>query len=360
MRTGLRVERTVEGYANVIEGMTRRAEKNTVVMLRTSLDRVMNDIRRAYSDLTGSPAPPGISLSDDLPFRSQFDARYRLSDATAKYNSIIQYASGFMPDEAIAGWAKQFNALLMQATETGGKAAAAAQSILAGSATQFAGANPYAVKAATELATSFIKSESLAFRDSIAQIVSEGVSRGWGPKKLERSIRAALETSSITGDTTQRVGGMARRAQLIARNEMANAYARGAIDHNRAEGVEYVRHVAARDELTCPYCLPRHGMIYRLEEWMKMHKNCRCTPVPVSSIEVEEPDDEIRAQLAEDDYWAESRERGIKVFMKEHKLDREKALERLRKYASTPAPQEKWLYPNRTTPTETVGGPPGF
>jgi len=359
MSTGPQIARTVDGYADVLEALSRRAERNTVAMLRQSLDRIMGDLRRAYADLTRLPPPSGSFLSDDLPFPRGTPGAYTLGETTAKYRAISEYAAGFMPEETILGWQRDFNQMLIEATNTGGQAAATIQAIItqAPAAAPFVGANPLAVKAASEIATSFIRGESAAFRDSIAQIVGEGVSRGWGPKRLEKAVRMALEGTSTTQGTTRRVGGPARRAALIARNELANAYGKGAIDHNREQGVEYVRNIAARDELVCPICLSRHGQVYRLDEWMKWHVNCRCTPGPVPSAAVEETDEGLRVELADDEYWQASRERGVVKFMREHKLNREEAEAKLKAAFAKPSPAERWLFPDRKTPTAPVAGP---
>ena len=68
------------------------------------------------------------------------------------------------------------------------------------------------------------------------QTVGEGVSRGRGPRKLEKRIREALMGSKDPNGITQRLG-LLQWSALIARSELANAYVRGGCNSRNAKAL---------------------------------------------------------------------------------------------------------------------------
>jgi SPP1 gp7 family putative phage head morphogenesis protein len=111
--------------------------------------------------------------------------------------------------------------------------------------------------------------------------------------------------------------GLKQRAEVIARSELANAYVKGAIDHNLAEGFAYIRWVAATDERACRWCLSRHGRIFPADQVViPAHPQCRCTPVPLSADEVQEQDPVIRDTLLDGAFWREEQDAGVKALAK--------------------------------------------
>jgi SPP1 gp7 family putative phage head morphogenesis protein len=192
-----------------------------------------------------------------------------------------------------------------------------------------------------------MEGEAARFRDQIAQIVSEGVARGWGSKRLERQIVEALEGSTDAAGKTARMG-LRQRAEVIARSELANAYVKGAIDHNLKQGFAYIRWVAATDERACRWCLSRHGQIYPADQVViPAHPQCRCTPVPLPADEVEEEDPVIRDTLLSGDFWRAAQERGVMALAKAEGISEEKARGLLQKALTAPTASERYLFPDR-------------
>lgn len=139
--------------------------------------------------------------------------------------------------------------------------------------------------------------------------------------------------------------GLRRRAEKIARSELANAYAKGAIDHCLAEGFAYFRWVAATDEGSCLCCLRRHGRIYPADlVTFPAHAECRCTPGPVSADEVLEEDPVICDTLLDGEYWREAHDRGIKALAKREGISEKKARSLLQQAISSPTPSERHLF----------------
>jgi SPP1 gp7 family putative phage head morphogenesis protein len=317
---------------------------NTTAMLRTALDRVLGDLKRHYATYLNAVGPEALDPEGN-PIRAP--GAYSSSEATAKFKAILRDAQQFLPPEEIQAWQQRFTIDLDEALVDGGEAAAALQTIVAGAGAQFTGANPLAIRAATQAATAFMEGEDARFRDQIGQIVSEGIARGWGSKKLEPLIVRALEGTTDPQDKTASMG-LRRRAEKIARSELANAYAKGAIDHNLNEGFAYIRWIAATDEGTCLCCLSRHGRIYPADlVTFPAHAECRCTLVPLPASEVQEEDPVIRDTLLDGEFWREAHDRGIKALAKREGISEKKARSLLQQAISSPTPSERHLFPDR-------------
>lgn len=317
---------------------------NTTAMLRTALDRVLGDLKRHYATYLNAVGPEALDPEGN-PIRAP--GAYGSAVATAKYKAILRDAQQFLPPEEIQAWQQRFTIDLDEALAVGGEAAAALQTIVASAGTQFAGANPLAIRAATQAATAFMEGEDARFRDQISQIVSEGIARGWGSKKLEPLIVRVLEGTTDPQDQTARMG-LRRRAEKIARSELANAYAKGAIDHNLNEGFAYIRWIAATDEGTCLCCLSRHGRIYPADlVTFPAHAECRCTLVPLSAKEVQEEDPVIRDTFLDGEFWRGEHDAGVKVLAKREGISKKKARSVLQLAISSPTPSELHLFPDR-------------
>ena len=344
MAQGDEILRSVDSYAAILDELEGRMVANTTAMLRTALDRVLGDLTRHYAAYLKAVGPEALDPEGN-PIRAP--GAYSSAEATAKYQAILRDAQQFLPPEEIAAWQRRFTTDLVEALSVGGEAAAALQAIVTGAAAQYAGANPLAVRAATQAATAFMEGEAARFRDQIAQIVSEGVARGWGSKRLQRQIVEALEgTTDPLGKTAR--AGLRQRAEVIARSELANAYVKGALDHNLKEGFAYIRWVAATDERACRWCLSRHGQIYPADQVViPAHPQCRCTPVPLPASEVEEEDPVIRDTLLSGDFWRAAQERGVKALAKTEGISDEKARGLLQRALTAPTASERYLFPDR-------------
>jgi SPP1 gp7 family putative phage head morphogenesis protein len=339
----------VDDYAAVLDGLEDRVEANTIGMLRRSLDNVLVDLRRAYASYINAVGPAGFD-PQGTPIRRP--GAYTAGEAASKFRAIQEYAAGFLPPAEIAAWGRRFASDLVEATNLGGEVAATLQQIVtrASNLVPFAGADPFAVRAATEISTAFIQGEAARFRDQITQIVGEGVSRGWGPKRLERQVREALEGSTDPDGITQRLG-LRQRAALIARSELANAYVKGSLDHALAEGFGYVRWIAANDERTCPTCASRNTRIYPVDRVVApAHPRCRCVVGPVPTEAVEEPDPVLRDVLLDGEFWRREYQRGVEAFAAAKKIPIKTAEQQLNRALNTPSASERRLFPDRKEP----------
>jgi SPP1 gp7 family putative phage head morphogenesis protein len=345
MAQGDEIISSVDSYARILDELEGRMVANTTAMLRNALDRVLADLKRHYAAYLAAVGPEALDPAGN-PIRAP--GAYSSAEATAKYQAILRDAQQFLPPAEIQAWQRRFTTDLVEALSIGGEAAAALQTIVTGAAAQFAGANPLAIRAATQAATAFMEGEAARFRDQIAQIVSEGVARGHGSKVLERQIAGALEgTTDPTGKTARM--GLRQRAEVIARSELANAYVKGAIDHNLAQGFAYIRWVSSTDERACRWCLSRHGRIFPADQVViPAHPQCRCTPVPLSANEVQEEDPVIRDTLLDGEYWRAAQDRGVKALAKHEGISEDKARELLQRALNAPTASERYLFPDRT------------
>ena len=344
MAQGDSIISSVDSYAAILDELEGRMVANTTAMLRTALDRVLGDLKRHYAAYLDAVGPSALDPEGN-PIRAP--GAYGSAEATAKYQAILRDAQQFLPPEEVQAWQRRFTTDLVEALAIGGEAAAALQTIVTGASAQFAGANPLAVRAATQAATAFMQGEAARFRDQIAQIVSEGVARGWGPKVLERQIVGALEGTTDAAGKTARMG-LKQRAEVIARSELANAYVKGAIDHNLAEGFAYIRWVAATDERACRWCLSRHGRIFPADQVViPAHPQCRCTPVPLPADEVQEQDPAIRDTLLDGAFWRDEHDAGVKALAKAEGISEEKARQVLAQALRAPTASERYLFPDR-------------
>jgi SPP1 gp7 family putative phage head morphogenesis protein len=142
--------------------------------------------------------------------------------------------------------------------------------------------------------------------------------------------------------------GLKQRAEVIARSELANAYVKGAIDHNLAEGFAYIRWIAATDERACRWCLSRHGRIFPADQVViPAHPQCRCTPGPIPADEVLEEDPVIRDTLLDGEYWREAQDRGVKALAKAEGISEDRARQVLAQALRAPTASERYLFPDR-------------
>jgi SPP1 gp7 family putative phage head morphogenesis protein len=318
-----------DDYSRVLDQLERRSVKNTIATLRRSIDRVLFDLRRHYASYTDSLGPQGFDPARNAIRRP---GEYSTLEATAKYRAIIQDAQQFLSEEELRQWQVRYEQDLREASRLGGELGIELQR-LAGqppAAVPFTGADPAAIRAAATTTSALIQGEIARFRDQLVQIVSEGATRGWGPARLERQIRQALRGAKDPNGITRRLG-LEQRAALIARTELATAYAQGALTRARERGDSYVRVLASNDERVCPTCAARNGRVYPVDRVvLPFHPRCRCVVVPVPNEAVEERDLATREVLLDSDRWREEHERGVEAYAEGQHRERLDGLQRQR------------------------------
>lgn len=99
--------------------------------------------------------------------------------------------------------------------------------------------------------------------------LTDGVTLGYNPRKVARSIRDALDITLT-------------RALTIARTESIRALRQAQMASYEANSdvVKQWRWQASLDGRTCLACLAMHGTLHPITESMQSHVNCRCVSVP--------------------------------------------------------------------------------
>ena len=302
-----------DDYARALDVLEARAARNTVATLRRSLQGVLADLRRHYTSYTESLGPQGYDPARNAIRRP---GEYSTLEATAKYRAIISDAQRFLSDLELEQWRVQYEGDLREAARLGGELGLQLQQLagLPPAAVPFTGADPAAIRASATNVSALIRGEGVRFRDQLVQIVGEGATRGWGPKRLEKQIRVALQGAKDPDGITRRLG-LQQRASLIARSELAAVYAQGSLGRARERGDAYVRVLASNDERTCPICAARNGRVYPVDRvLLPFHPRCRCVAVPVPNEAVQERDPAVRAVLLDNDRWQEEHERGVEAY----------------------------------------------
>ena len=324
-----------DDYSRVLDQLERRSVTNTIAMLRRSLQQVLIDLKRHYASYTDSLGPQGFDPARNAIRRP---GEYSTLEATAKYRAIIQDAQQFLTEEELRQWQVRYEQDLREATLIGGELGIELQRLTgqAPAALPFTGADPAAIRAAATTTSALIQGEVARFRDQLVQIVGEGATRGWGPSRLERQIRQALRGAKDPNGITQRLG-LEQRAALIARTELASAYAQGALARARERGDAYVRVLASNDERVCPTCAARNSRVYPVDRVvLPFHPRCRCVAVPVPNEAVEERNPAVRAVLIDADRWQEEHERGVQTYAEGQHRERLDGLQRQRQRLKDP------------------------
>jgi SPP1 gp7 family putative phage head morphogenesis protein len=318
-----------DDYSRALDQLERRATRNTVAMLRRSLANVLLDLKRHYASYVDELGPQGFDPARN-PIRRP--GAYSAAEATAKFRAIVLDAQRFMAEEELRQWTASYERDLREAGRLGGELGQRLMTMVGRPPGEvpFTGADPLAIRAAAATTSAYIQGETARFRDQLVQIVGEGATRGWGPNRLETSIRQALRGAKDPNGITQRLG-LEQRAALIARSELANAYTQGTLNRSREQGYSYVRVLASNDERTCPTCAARNGRVYPIDRVpVPWHPRCRCVVVPVPDEAVQERDPESRATLLDNDRWQEEHNRGVEAYAEGRHRERLDGLRRQR------------------------------
>jgi SPP1 gp7 family putative phage head morphogenesis protein len=312
-----------DDYAKALAEIEQRAVANTKAAIRRSMARVLADLKRHYASYIDTLGPQGFDPARNTIRRP---GEYSAMEATAKFRAIVLDAQQFMTDQEIAQWTAAYERDLREAARLGGDLGLRLMRMVGRAAEDvpFSGADPLAIRAAAQTTSAYIIGETAKFRDQLVQIISEGATRGWGPSRLDLSIRQLLRGAKDPTGITQRLG-LEQRAALIARTELANAYTQGTLMRSREQGYSYVRVLASNDERVCPTCASRNGRVYPLDRVpLPWHPRCRCVAVPVPDEAVQEKDTASRSILLDSIRWQEEHERGVEAYaegMHQRQLD---------------------------------------
>jgi SPP1 gp7 family putative phage head morphogenesis protein len=334
-----------DDYAEALDMLSNRAVDNTRAALVRSLKRTLKDLRRYYSDFID----PELKKYQSADGKMRRPMSYSIADSNAKMVKLLQIAQEYFPEQELNRITAQYKKDFGEAVQLGGDLGKElAQLVDPGGKgnSMFVGASKEAVIGAANTASAYIRREVETFRDDIARIVQDGIGRGKSSKALEKDIRVALLGAKDPNNITPKLG-LLRRAELIARSELANAYTGAQKAAAARNGYKYVRFIATRSENTCKYCAGRHGHVYLLSEMTgTLHPRCRCGISPVSDLAVEETDPDLRRELLREDFWEEDRKKVWQKFADTNNWPFEKASKVLEDYLKKPSASEKRLYPD--------------
>jgi SPP1 gp7 family putative phage head morphogenesis protein len=110
---------------------------------------------------------------------------------------------------------------------------------------------------------------------SMSRIMADSLVHGLGARESARLLLKEIDIPK-------------KRAVVIARTELINAYANGQLDGFKAIGIEKlgvkVEHLTAGDSRVCPKCTAMNGKVYNSIEEARgvipVHPQCRCAWIP--------------------------------------------------------------------------------
>ena len=112
-----------------------------------------------------------------------------------------------------------------------------------------------------------IKDCTQRMKQAITYACNQGVLNGWGAGKIASELRKAVAGNNNMG---------IKRARMIARTEVINAYNTGAVNTYKSAGLKEseIIWITAFDERTCPICAGYDGMsIKEVGEKPPVHPN---------------------------------------------------------------------------------------
>ena len=285
--------------------------------------------------------------------------RYSIERQAGRYKELVAASEQLFGPNTLAAINKIYERDLGQAYKTGGAGAEDLRSLVEGKRYKISEVTrmPVAAQiAAGQRLEAFWTKERAELRQKVTEATLNALQTGKGWRSAQASIADALRTSGQTIlrardelSVTARGGivmNLEKRADLIARTELASAYVQGQMRQYRKNGYEHGRW-SATGERTCPFCASREGVIYLLDDLetaIPAHPRCRCTIIPVDSDSVRRFERaggtaEAAAGELDDAGWAAIRQQRFDEYLKftgKPSLD-------AAKYLRTPTNSEKFF-----------------
>ena len=102
------------------------------------------------------------------------------------------------------------------------------------------------------------------------------LTQGTNPRTLAKQIQKDFNVAFYAADR-------------LVRTELARAQNQGQLDSYRKRGIKHVKWSAAHDDRTCGICKEYDGKIFDINKCpIILHPNCRCTPLPVMDMNLDE------------------------------------------------------------------------
>ena len=331
-QTGSQQLQLAHDYADAIDAISDRAAAAITAALGEAMSAIVARLRRYYLQFI---ATDGQELG------------YSIAENSVRMEELFALAQQFMPERRLKAIEARLQADLQEAVEQGSELGSRLLTLARpGPDAPFGGAHEGAIKAAAQITSAYIRGEVASFRNQLVQIITGGIAKGGGWKSVQKEIQTALMGASDPDGITRRMG-LKARAELIARSEIANAYVRAQADSARAQGFEFVRWIATRDELACLVCASRHGKVYPLGEVVApAHPRCRCVLSPVEADAVTETDETKRRDLLDQDYWEQSQAEMAREMAADRGWALNKVSDELAAALRKPTPSERRQYPD--------------
>ncbi len=277
------VERIIED----VDRRVQRLEADAVRQLRTATNdayrRLAADVRRRWPAALEDARAAGTSTF------AEARARVLLEQLRASKDAL--------EGATARGITTGLQESLVNARQAGFDAATAlltAYDVPGLTATATAAIDFDAVQAQVLNSSARLAKHSQAAIQQIDDAVVDALVQGQGSQRITRRIREVIRGDGRTPD-----GGLAARAETIARTEIATAKSEAARDRYKEVGVEFIQWYATVDERTCPWCGYRHGNVYAIDDvTVPAHPRCRCYAAPFRREFTE-------AGLADVDTWRE-------------------------------------------------------
>lgn len=120
-----------------------------------------------------------------------------------------------------------------------------------------------------------LKGVTAAMEQQMSRVLADGLAHGLGSKQIARNLNKVVTELGK------------KRALVLARTEMAHAYAEGQLDSFEQSNVRGVGVMAewstAGDDRVCDACAPLEGIVLEIREArmiLPRHPNCRCAFLP--------------------------------------------------------------------------------
>ncbi len=346
MSQGSDLENTSIGYIDALKDLEAGTVKGQNAILVNATESMLGDLRKSYSKYTTSGGASNAFTAAQLAAR-------------------IENTLELLPAKERNRLKALYDTDLQRAEKVGREAGVSLDKIIDQKKKEPLRANAKpntdAMKGAGRRLEKFWADENSNLTDRVKALTREAALKGESWRTLSLKIRELLTTGdqSLESQRKNKRMGIAQRAELIARTEMAYAYIEGQKDNYRQMGYEFVRWSAAA-ERTCGYCMSRDGLIYNIDEIdgaIPAHPRCRCSLIPVEADSLKKPkgpNGPDAARELDDTYWSKSRNEKLAQWKRENRGIRDPKTEELlnnmlRQFQQTPTNTERFLKPGQKT-----------
>ena len=342
MSSGADLERTSIEWVDNLKDLEADTVEGQNRIVAAAAENMMEDLRRSYARYRSTKGASNAFVAAQLASRIENTLELLPAKERNRLNALYQTD-------------------LAKAQQAGGQAAVDMDRInkqRTKALKALAKPNTDAMKGAGRRLDEFWGDENSKLTDRVKALTRQAALEGKSWRSLSQQIQDLLVYSDQNLESRRKTHrmGLAGRAELIARTEMAYAFIQGQKDNYRKMGYDHVRWSAA-SERTCGYCMSRDGLVYELEaveNAIPAHPRCRCSLVPVDAPSLNKPkgpNGPDAAEQLDDSYWTKSRQDKLNQWKQENRGIRDPKTEALlnqmlQDYAKTPTNTERYFQPD--------------